>query len=77
MARNKGGRPRRTDLYRKINFHCTAEADADISYVQGNVHGSGLPMCTCRGDAIVLCIRIVADMIRREQHSGEIIPWRK
>jgi hypothetical protein len=77
MSVSKGGRPRRTDLYRKINFHCTAEADAAISYVLGNAHTGGLPMCTCRGDAIVLCILQVADMLRREQNNGETIPWRR
>jgi hypothetical protein len=76
-SKNPGGRPRRTDLYRKINFNCTASADANISYVLGNSHESGLPMCTCRGDAIVLCIEQVADMMRRQQRTGEQIPWAK
>lgn len=83
VGKNPGGRPRRTDLYRKINFNCTASADAAISYVLGNAHlstlpdGSQMPVCTCRGDAIVMCIEQVADMMRRQQHNGERIPWAK
>lgn len=75
--KNKGGRPRRTDLYRKVNFHCSAVGDANISFVQGNAHLSGFNAIMSRTDAIELCIDQVSDMMKREQRDGEVIPWKK
>lgn len=75
--KNKGGRPRRTDLYRKVNFHCTDKGDANISFVLGNAQLSGFKDVRSRTDAIELCIDQVSDMMMREQRNGEVIPWKK
>lgn len=69
------GRPKRTDTYRPATVNITATADDLIDYVRGNSRAVGLHRCSSRGDAVCLCVEQVAAMMKRQQVTGELIPW--